>query len=144
MLKINISLGAVAGAVANGSETDRWFIDIKNGRIFLISANFQSDDEIEKAVDMINANRDNYIPLPFLSHEEFLDEVDMYIRTLRDKPVLAKYLEQAVSEKASKNHIMGLLNHEPGQKSDFTDFYSGRVQEKVMAWLDSMSIKLTE
>lgn len=82
MLKIDISLGALAGAVANGSDTDRWFVEIDKGRLFLVSADFQSDEEIERVVEMIKANAENYLPLPFLSHEEFLDEVDMYIRTL--------------------------------------------------------------
>ena len=143
MLKIDISLGALAGAVANGSDADRWFVEIDKGRLFLVSADFQSDEEIERVVEMIKANAENYLPLPFLSHEEFLDEVDMYIRTLSDKPELAKHLEEAVKDKATKDEIMQLLNHHPGQKKEFADFYSGRVQERVAVWLDNQGIKVT-
>lgn len=144
MLKIDISLGALAGAVANGSETDRWFVEISTGRLFLISADFQSDEEIERAVDMIKANASNYLPLPFMSREEFLDEVDMYTRTLGDKPELCKYLQKAVEDKASKDNVMQLLNRHPGQKKEFFEFYSGRVKERVAAWLDNQGIKVTQ
>ena len=144
MREIDIDLGAVAGAVANGSEAERWFIDVANGRVFMISTLFQSDEEIERAVDMIQANIDNYIPLPYLSHEEFLDEVEMYIRTLGDSPALAKYLQQAVENKSTKDQIMQLLNRDPGKKKEFSEFYSQRVQERVAMWLDSQNIKLKE
>lgn len=144
MLEIDVSLGAVAGAIASGSDSDRWFIDIKNGRLFMISANFQTDEQIEQAVDMINANRENYIPLPFLGDEEFLSEVKMYIRTLSDSPALVKYLEKAVENKATKDEIMQLLNRDPGKKQEFADFYSQRVQETVGGWLESQQIKLKD
>jgi len=144
MLKIDVSLGAIAGAVANGSDTDRWFVEIDTGRLFLVSADYQSDEEIERVVDMIKANVNNYISLPYLSHEEFLDEVEMYIRTLSDKPQLSKYLEQAVQDKASRDEIMQLLNRHPGQKKEFMEFYSGRVKERVVVWLDNQGIKTTD
>jgi len=143
MLEIDVSLGAVAGAVANGSESDRWFIDIENNRIFMISANFQSDEQIERAVDMINANRDNFIPLPFLGQDEFLDVLEMYIRTLADSPVLAKYLQKAVEDRCTKDQVMQILNRDPGKKREFGEFYSERVQERVALWLESQNIKLT-
>lgn len=144
MLEINVSMGALAGAFAHGSETDRWFIDIANGRVFMISEDFQSDEEIESAVDMVKGNPDNYICLPYLNHEAFLSEVDMFIRTLSDKPALEKYLSQAVADKASKQDIMQLLNRDPGKKKEFGEFYSERVQQRVRLWLDRNRIKLTE
>lgn len=144
MRKIDVSLKVIAGAVANGSESERWFIDVENGRIFMISTFFQSDEEIERAVDMIKANLDNFIPLPYLSNEEFIDEVGMYIRTLGDSPSLAKYLQQAIEDKCTKEQVMQLLNRDPGKKKEFGDFYSQRVQERVVQWLDSQGIKVKE
>ncbi len=141
MRNINVSLGAVAGAIANGSENERWFIDLEHDRLFLISSLFQTDEEVEKAVDMINSNPENYISLLYLRHEEFLDEVEMYTRTLSDKPVLAKYLQKAVAEKAPRTYIKQLLNREPGQSQDFANFYSERVQERASIWAEKQGIK---
>lgn len=142
MRKINVDLGAVVGAVAHGSETDRWFIDIEKGRVFLISADFQRDEEIAEAVDMINANLENYIPLPYLTHEDFLDEVEMYLRTLGDKPFLLKHLQEAVENKFTKDQIMQILNHDPGQKQEFGEFYAERVRDRVIQWMNSQGFIL--
>ena len=93
---------------------------------------------------MIKADPDNYIPLPYLSHEEFLEEVEMYTRTLADKPNLARYLLKAVEDKAPRSYIHQLLNHEPGENQNFANFYFERVQERVALWVDSQNIKLTK
>ena len=144
MRKIQLSLGSVAGAFSNGSETERWFIDEKNGRVFLISSEYQTDEAVEQAVDMINKNRDNFIPLPYMTDEDFLAEVDVYSSTVSSKPALAKLLEMAVAEKYSKGQVMQVLNRDPGQKTEFGEFYSKRVQERVKSWLKYMEIELID
>lgn len=144
MIEIGVDIGQVAGAIATGSAAERWFIDIEKNSLFMISVNYQSDEEIQKAVDMITANQDNYIALPFLSHEEFLSVVDIYTRTLADNPNMAELLLQAVENKSSKGQIMQILNRETGRKKEFGEFFSERVQERAVAWLESQNIKLTK
>ncbi len=142
MLELDVCLGEVAGAMSNGSDSERWFIDIEHERVFMISTNMHTDEQIEQLVDMITANQENYIPLPYITHDEFLTEVDHYTRILADSPSLARLLEKAVEDKCSKGQIMQLLNRDPGRNKEFGEFYAERIQEKVLAWLASQNIKL--
>lgn len=143
MREIKASLEAVIGAVAHGSESDRWFLDAETGRVFLISVDFQEEEEIISLIDKIKNESDRYIPLPYLKEEDFLDEVRMYARLLSDNPALGKLLLQAAESGYSRAQIKKILNREPGQGRKFGEFLLGRVRERVQLWLEHQGIKLT-
>jgi len=144
MREINIDLETIVGAVAHGSESERWFLDAETGRVFLISADFYDEELTLNMIEKVKEDPERYIPLPFLTQEDFLDEVRMYSRLQTDNPALAKLLNEAVEKNFTRAQVKKILNREPGQGKKFGDFYISRVRERVQAWLDYQGIKLVD
>ncbi|NLO88858.1 MAG: hypothetical protein GX088_00760 [Clostridia bacterium] len=144
MREINVDFETIVGAVAHGSESNRWFLDTETGRVFLISVDFYDEELTLKMAEEVKQNPERYIPLPFLTQEDFLDEVRLYSRLQTDNPALAKLLDEAVEKKYTRAQVKKILNREPGQGKKFGDFYINRVRERVQSWLDYQGIKLVE
>jgi hypothetical protein len=142
MRTINTSLNAIVGASIQGSESQRWFIDLATGRVFLVSLDFQGEEEIERILEIMKQDLDRYMPIPYLSQDDFLKEVDMYSRYLSDAPALQKLLLEAVEKNKSRDYIIRILNRSPGQGKKFGEFLRDRIRHRVQTWLDSVEIKL--
>lgn len=145
MKKIKGSLEAISGAVINGSETERWFLDTETGQLLLISATYQNEEHIEKSIEMIKAGGERYLSIPYLSEDEFYYEVEMFARMQSgDNPYLEDYLMKAVKNKSSREEIKNILNKEPGKGKEFGDFIHQRVMERMQGWVESLGYELTD
>jgi len=140
--EIRTDFETIVGAVAHGSENERWFLDAETGRVFLISVDFCDEELTMNIIKRIKEDPERYIPLPFLSQQDFLEEVRIYSRFLTDNPALAKLLNEAVEKNYTRAQVKKILNREPGQGKKFGEFFISRVRERVQAWLDYKGIKL--
>ena len=144
MREIRSNINTIAGAVAHGSENERWFLDTASGQAFLVSTEFQSEEELDATIERIKSDPDKFLALPYLSHEDFLGEVEMYMRIISDRPALLSLLTEAVKKKRSRADIFNILNRDPGQRKKFAEFFQSRVQERVAVWLERQGIKLVD
>lgn len=134
--KIKIDITELMNAFEGGSWEMKYYLDLKTGKIELISG-CEEDEELEQKIEEQFNTR--YISIHHIDAHESYRDMERFIDTLEDVSLIEK-LNIALNGRGAFRRFKDVLLNYPSERKKWFTFKDELIKERVMAWLEEEEI----
>ncbi|MFQ6060613.1 MAG: UPF0158 family protein [Thermoplasmata archaeon] len=137
--RLKVNMDELAYAFENCSREMRYFLDLENGAVVVVSDYDDEKEELEEKVEQELGKR--YLAIPCMGSEEAYRDMVDFIGSVEDR-FLKEKLQIAVDGEAAFRRFKNVLLSYPEERERWFKFKEECVKERVRDWLELEGIEL--
>ncbi|MFP4038026.1 MAG: UPF0158 family protein [Desulfobacteraceae bacterium] len=137
-----IDLDELCQAMEDASYENEYYLDLETGEILFLS-DYIDEEETDRLRKGLDEDPDRYEQVPSVDSREGYKDMEDFIETVEDEH-LAELLEVAIDGRGAFRRFKDVLLNYPEERERWFRFKDERMRERVLEWLEEISIDVSE